>query len=381
MRRHNRLNSNAAAATWAVLMLIGLYSALPAAAQAPPNDDFDGAVAVGSIPFTHNVSTVEATPAYDDPYYCYGGPTVWYAFTPTADVRVDVNTFGSDYDTGLSAYTGSRGSLNVFACSDDAGGTTQSRLIFNAVAGETYYFMVGSYGFGPGGNLTFTVQEAPPPLTIDLTINPTGSVDRIGDVTVSGTVACSRFAHAYVYGEVKQVVGRTSVIYGSFSAGFTCDGVTSWQATAVAQGGKFAGGSAKVSAYASGYDPEFGDGASDQGSAIISLRSGRPKSAAATSGPDAPGTADLPGTLGLRDNYPNPFNPATEIDFELPEAAEVRLAVYDLAGREVAVLTEGPLEAGAHRVAFEAGGLPSGTYMYRLVTPGGTLSRKMVLLR
>jgi beta-1,2-mannobiose phosphorylase / 1,2-beta-oligomannan phosphorylase len=75
----------------------------------------------------------------------------------------------------------------------------------------------------------------------------------------------------------------------------------------------------------------------------------------------------------LAQNYPNPFNPATVISYQLPVASEVRLSVYDLLGREVAVLVNERKAPGTYEVKFDAGqpggqasGLPSGVYFYRL---------------
>ncbi|MBO6575476.1 MAG: DUF11 domain-containing protein [Rhodothermales bacterium] len=95
---------------------------------------------------------------------------------------------------------------------------------------------------------------------------------------------------------------------------------------------------------------------------------------------DAP-TSELPVTMVLAQNYPNPFNPTTAITFDLPEASPVRLSVFDLLGREVRVLADGPMAAGRHEVRFEAGDLPSGTYLYRLETSVGSVSRAMSLLK
>lgn len=90
----------------------------------------------------------------------------------------------------------------------------------------------------------------------------------------------------------------------------------------------------------------------------------------------------LPRVFTLHQNYPNPFNPSTSISFALTEAAPVRLRVYDVAGREVALLLDGGVHApGYHTVSFDASHLPSGTYLYRLETPAGQQSRKMVLVR
>jgi len=88
----------------------------------------------------------------------------------------------------------------------------------------------------------------------------------------------------------------------------------------------------------------------------------------------------------LLPNYPNPFNPHTEIRFALAERTAIRLSVQDVSGREVAVLAEGDREAGDHRIEFEgrdAAGreLPSGLYIARLKTSGGISVRKMLLLR
>jgi hypothetical protein len=89
----------------------------------------------------------------------------------------------------------------------------------------------------------------------------------------------------------------------------------------------------------------------------------------------------LPAAFALEQNYPNPFNPVTAIRFAVPEATRLQLAVYDMLGREVAVLLDGPVEAGWHRVAFDAGHLASGVYFYRLTTSTHTQVRSMMLVR
>jgi hypothetical protein len=89
--------------------------------------------------------------------------------------------------------------------------------------------------------------------------------------------------------------------------------------------------------------------------------------------------APTPEVFGLDQNYPNPFNPVTFISFSVPEAGQVRLTVYDMLGRAVAVLEDGVVGPGAHQVAFNAAGLSSGIFFYRLETGGKTFARKMVL--
>jgi hypothetical protein len=71
----------------------------------------------------------------------------------------------------------------------------------------------------------------------------------------------------------------------------------------------------------------------------------------------------------------------TEIVFDVPQAGKVTLAVYDLLGREVRVLVDGPLTAGKHRVGFDAASLPSGLYVYRIQAERYSQTRKMVVLR
>ena len=92
-------------------------------------------------------------------------------------------------------------------------------------------------------------------------------------------------------------------------------------------------------------------------------------------------TTDLPAATRLEQNYPNPFNPSTEIRWMLDAGRQTRLAVYDVLGREVAVLADGVMPAGEHRVTFDARGLSSGIYLYRLETGGQTLTRRMILIQ
>jgi hypothetical protein len=89
--------------------------------------------------------------------------------------------------------------------------------------------------------------------------------------------------------------------------------------------------------------------------------------------------AAVPDRFVLHGNYPNPFNPETTIRFDLGVPAFTTLAVYNLLGQEVAVLVAEPLVAGAYAVAFDAAGLPSGPYLYRL-TSGAFSQQKMLMV-
>lgn len=89
----------------------------------------------------------------------------------------------------------------------------------------------------------------------------------------------------------------------------------------------------------------------------------------------------LPSGIRLEANYPNPFNPSTNIRFYLPERAEVRLSVYDVTGRLVADVVNDHFSSGLHSVAFDGAGLASGVYVYRLEAGEVIHSRIMTLLK
>lgn len=83
----------------------------------------------------------------------------------------------------------------------------------------------------------------------------------------------------------------------------------------------------------------------------------------------------------LNQNYPNPFNPTTVISFSLPVESKTLLIVYDVSGREVMKLVDETLSAGIHEANFSGAFLSSGIYFYKLITPGFTQSKKMVLIK
>lgn len=83
----------------------------------------------------------------------------------------------------------------------------------------------------------------------------------------------------------------------------------------------------------------------------------------------------------LNQNYPNPFNPSTKISFSLPVSSNVKLEVYDLMGRKVRSLLNGQMNSGEHEIAFDANGLSSGIYIYRLQAGGNVINRMMTLLK
>jgi photosystem II stability/assembly factor-like uncharacterized protein len=90
---------------------------------------------------------------------------------------------------------------------------------------------------------------------------------------------------------------------------------------------------------------------------------------------------EIPSDYALTQNYPNPFNPTTKIAFSLPKAGNVRLAVYDMLGREVAVLTDENFTAGTHTIDFNASNLASGVYLYKIESGSFIDTKKMVLVK
>jgi hypothetical protein len=89
----------------------------------------------------------------------------------------------------------------------------------------------------------------------------------------------------------------------------------------------------------------------------------------------------IPKEYLLAQNYPNPFNPVTSITFSIPRNEFVSLTVNDLLGREVRTVVAHHLDAGTHEVSFDARGLSSGVYFYRLRTANYHGVRKLVVLR
>jgi len=90
---------------------------------------------------------------------------------------------------------------------------------------------------------------------------------------------------------------------------------------------------------------------------------------------------NMPKEFTLKQNYPNPLNPSTNITFTLPKSVYVTLEVFNTLGQKVATLLDKKMNAGSHDVIFDASNLPSGIYLYRIQAGEYSQVRKMVLLR
>jgi hypothetical protein len=89
----------------------------------------------------------------------------------------------------------------------------------------------------------------------------------------------------------------------------------------------------------------------------------------------------LPQESVLGQNYPNPFNPSTTIRYGLPSRSHVTLTVFNTLGQQVATLAEGEMEAGYHETVFDASGLASGVYLYRLQAGNFVQTKRLLILK
>jgi hypothetical protein len=219
-----------------------------ALAAAPSNDLGSGATVIAALPYGESLDTSEATTDADDIQAnanC-GAPdtaaSVWYSYTATEDGFLVADVSGSSYSAGVIVGEGAPGALTLISCGP--GGTG-----FSVTAGHTYSILAfddQSDGSGNGGTLDITVDVAPPPPTIEATVNPVAQFDsKSGGAYVSGTVTCDEGAEfAYVDIQLTQRVGRV-LIRGYGSAEVSCTGQTEpWTALVFGDNGLFKGGKA-----------------------------------------------------------------------------------------------------------------------------------------
>jgi hypothetical protein len=229
-----------------------LGSGRVALAAAPANDTYAGRIVIASEPHAELLDTSEATtepldgemntPQCGAPAT---GASVWYELTAPSDGHYLIDVSGSDYSAGAIVATGSPGAFVPETCGPNS-------VDFQAIAGQTYTFLVfddGLDGGGNGGTLSFGLLSvpAPPDPTIDsFSIDPFGSFNsRTGTVTISGTLSCTGSV-AFVGMTVWQNAGRFVVTGSGFSTDVTCHGTPrAWAMEVLSDNGsKFAGGKA-----------------------------------------------------------------------------------------------------------------------------------------
>ena len=202
------------ALTAVVLGCAALLPSAPAASAAPPsNDDISGATVLGPVPFHLEQDTTEATTSAEEAAFnafC-GAPAfehaVWFTATAIADNNVVADVTASDYTAGILVLTGEPGNLTPLTC--------QPGIVSGPVtAGETIYLVVFGDGVSEAtsGQLVLDTYLAPSGPSIDVTIDPRGTVDKAGVVHVSGTVSCTTDAPEGILfdvsGTLQQRVGR-----------------------------------------------------------------------------------------------------------------------------------------------------------------------------
>ena len=236
----------------AVLLFTFLF-ATPVLAAPPSNDDFAGRTVIAGLPYNETLDTSEATSEASDAELntVCGAPaldaSVWYEFTPAADVNVLVDVSASDYSAGVFVATGSPGAFGpVEACGPGFVG-------FFATAGTTYVLMIiddQQDGSGNGGTLELSVTVAPPPPEIDLNVDPLGTFNpQTGSVTLTGTVTCTDGAFAFIDIQLSQRVGRFTVRGFGF-VDVACDGTAQpWTAEVFGDTGLFKGGQAVAATF------------------------------------------------------------------------------------------------------------------------------------
>ena len=239
----------------ATLVALGaLAIAAPAAVAAAPGNDTFGRATQAAIGFSQQLDTTEATTDADDAQLnaSCGAPatdaSVWYAIAGS-DAGVVVDVSQSDYSAGVLVGVGTQGNLETVECGPGTVG-------FFATAGTTYYVLAiddQNDGGGNGGSLNISFNAAPPPPTVDITVNKVGRVNaKTGVATISGTYTCSDADFIDAEIDASQRAGRVIISgFGEFFDSGTCDGMShDWSAEVFGDNGRFVGGKAMTVTFA-----------------------------------------------------------------------------------------------------------------------------------
>ena len=247
----------AAVSLFLASMVVG---AVPAVAAPADNDTYSGReVLVEPLPIAVFADTSEATTDADDAelnMMC-GAPatdaSVWYEFTPTTEGELVVNTLGSDYSVGALVATGGPGSWSLETCGAEV-------VTVFGMPGVTYTLLVFDDqvdGGGNGGNLAFTIDQAPPPPSIAVTVDQRGTFDaRTGAATLTGTYTCAPSGADMIEFTVLDVMlsqsaGRVYIQGGGYVEPLACDGTAqAWTVTTDWANGLFKGGRAEAQIFA-----------------------------------------------------------------------------------------------------------------------------------
>ncbi len=184
------------------------WSAQPASAAPPTNDSISSATPLGAVPATFEENTSQATARADDGR-CVAGASVWFRARPSVTGTVRLSTLGSDYDTVLAVYSGSKTNRTQLACRDDSFITSlASAAQVRFVAGTTYWIAVSACCSRRtrGGHLVLNATApAPAGITAGVTKVETGAVS--GRLLVTGTVHCNTLSETELDLSASQRVG------------------------------------------------------------------------------------------------------------------------------------------------------------------------------
>jgi hypothetical protein len=213
--------------------------------QAPPNDTFEQATVISSLPFSQILDTTQATTDSTDleALAACGGPsitgaaTVWYEYTPSVDQSVLILTtpVPPSYGAGVAVLTGSPGSLSAVTCFPSLGS-------FSATAGVTYHIVVADISGGSGGELHFSVSTP----GVEIKVDRFGRFDpKTGVATATGTFTCPSGLLGQISGDLSQRTTFAST--GANPIDVSCNGAAQPWSIAFTPFAKFTGGPADVS--------------------------------------------------------------------------------------------------------------------------------------
>lgn len=301
-----------------------------------------------------------------------------------------VETETVTYDDGLLAfYTKPDGTQTplVFSLSAAAQGAAATRFELPAAGARLAKVSLAPYflsQFSNGG------QPSTAPRDVTLKVWGQGPDGKPGAELFSKTVTDPR-AHASATGTFRffdvdltahaaELSALPSTVFIGYGEAGTDENYTVVGAASYAEENRSFIGNLGEGSWKALWEVQFGDSADDEyplENTVVPVRATFVLSAE----PVAVEGQELPEEITLSQNYPNPFNPTTAIRFSLPRAQEVRLAVYDVLGRQVAVLASGMQMAGTHEVQIDASTWSSGTYFYRLDAGGAAITRPMLLVK
>ncbi|KGN40120.1 DUF6299 family protein [Knoellia aerolata] len=240
-----RVSPRLGAAVVAALTIVAV-TGTPAVAAPPTNDVYGGAETVAAVPFSTTLNTTEATTdAVDDELNTVcGAPAMdasaWYSFTPDTDDAFLADASASNYSAGVFVATGAPGSFEVLACGPEF-------AAWQATAGETYSVVViddQTDGAGIGGEMRLSLDVAPPPPALEVTVDSTARFDsKTGTAILTGTILCGEDAEfAFLEAQLTQRVGRL-LVRGFGGTDVTCDGTARpWTLEVIGDNGLFKGG-------------------------------------------------------------------------------------------------------------------------------------------